>query len=100
MQLIFVGDFYQLPPVPNKEYDDKGKFCFESEDFSSVFPHSIVLKNITRQKEEQLIKAVNNIYKGNLITETRQPLERFLQTPIPSNWYVDDYNRSCILNFP
>jgi len=34
VQLIFVGDFLQLPPVANLDYDDGGEFCFQSRQFS------------------------------------------------------------------
>ena len=30
MQIIFSGDFYQLPPVGNNDEPDTTKFCFES----------------------------------------------------------------------
>jgi len=37
IQLIFSGDFYQLPPVGEKEEPDTQRFCFESNDWNSVF---------------------------------------------------------------
>ena len=28
MQIVAIGDFYQLPHVPNAQYKDSGKYCF------------------------------------------------------------------------
>ncbi len=39
IQLIFCGDFYQLPPVGiNTEDPDNSRFCFESENWFHTFP--------------------------------------------------------------
>ena len=40
IQVIFSGDFYQLPPVGDKEDIETSQFCFESEIWSSLFPKS------------------------------------------------------------
>ena len=40
MQVVFVGDFYQLPPV-NKDNRDT-EFCFESEEWIEVFQRIII----------------------------------------------------------
>ena len=40
MQVIFLGDFYQLPPVNKSDDKDGNKFCFESEDWFEIFPQS------------------------------------------------------------
>ncbi len=37
IQLIFSGDFYQLPPVGNRDEPETQQFCFESDDWNSVF---------------------------------------------------------------
>lgn len=37
MQVIALGDFFQLPPVPR--YDDEGKFAFQSKLWDVMFPH-------------------------------------------------------------
>jgi ATP-dependent DNA helicase PIF1 len=37
IQVIFTGDFYQLPPVGNQYEQDSNKFCFESEVWHKVF---------------------------------------------------------------
>ena len=58
MQIVFSGDFYQLPPVGNKEEDpDTEKFCFESDIWNQVFNSSyqiqlikIFNRNIVHQK--------------------------------------------------
>ena len=42
IQVIFLGDFYQLPPVGTMGDEDTEKFCFESKLWSELFP----LKNL------------------------------------------------------
>ena len=49
IQIIFSGDFYQLPPVGNPEEPDTCAFCFESERWKETFDSTIVLKKIFRQ---------------------------------------------------
>jgi ATP-dependent DNA helicase PIF1 len=51
MQVIFTGDFFQLPPVGNLEDPDTEKFCFESPIWNTVFKpeNHIELKTIFRQ---------------------------------------------------
>ena len=37
LQVVFCGDFYQLPPVPSVNEPETGEFCFESERWDTVF---------------------------------------------------------------
>lgn len=68
IQLIFSGDFYQLPPVGNKDEPDTMKFCFESEFWNETFKkdNHIELKKIFRQKDEEYCKILNEIREGQL----------------------------------
>ena len=52
IQIIFSGDFYQLPPVGDKDEPETQQFCFESDDWNSVFHRDcqIELKKIILQK--------------------------------------------------
>ena len=47
LQTILAGDFFQLPPVPNKDYGDNGARCFESPIFREVVPHTIILGEVS-----------------------------------------------------
>lgn len=51
LQVIFSGDFFQLPPVPDPDDPTTGQFCFESERWFTVFSHKnhIVLERLYRQ---------------------------------------------------
>ncbi|CAC5387159.1 PIF1 [Mytilus coruscus] len=64
MQVILVGDFYQLPLISNELYDDFGHYCFEAKFFNSIFCHKLVLNEVHRQEERELILAVNSLEKG------------------------------------
>lgn len=58
IQIIFSGDFFQLPPV--KEID----FCFESEIFNKSFDRIINLTKVYRQSDILYKKLLLNMRKG------------------------------------
>jgi ATP-dependent DNA helicase PIF1 len=68
IQLIFSGDFYQLPPVGNDTEPETQKICFESEEWSSVFHRDcqIELVKIFRQKDEIYANILNQIREGKI----------------------------------
>jgi len=61
MQLLFSGDFCQLPPV-----GDALAFCFESPRWQECFPETVVLTTMHRQKDPQFCKILNEIRNGRL----------------------------------
>ena len=64
IQLVFSGDFYQLPPVGDEEDPESCQFCFESVHWKKTFPISIQLSKIFRQNDNKYVKALNQIRKG------------------------------------
>lgn len=69
LQIIFCGDFYQLPPVGDRTDPDTCKFCFESERWFSTFKleNHIILKTNFRQQGDLLYqKILTNIRKGKI----------------------------------
>jgi ATP-dependent DNA helicase PIF1 len=74
IQVVFSGDFYQLPPVGSVEEDDEDSsaFCFESSRWNEIFTTSniIQLKTIFRQTDLRYTKALNEIRVGKLYTSS------------------------------
>ena len=68
IQVIFSGDFYQLPPVGDRDDPDTQRFCFESEEWFNVFPIScqIPLKKIFRQTDTEYSTILNQIRVGKI----------------------------------
>jgi len=68
IQVVFSGDFYQLPPVGNESEPDTQKFCFESDEWNSVFHRDcqIELVKIFRQKDEMYANILNQIREGRI----------------------------------
>jgi ATP-dependent DNA helicase PIF1 len=68
IQLLFSGDFYQLPPVSKKniEGDPESKYCFESSNWGATFKTCIVFEKIFRQLDDEYIKILNNIRGGKI----------------------------------
>ena len=73
IQVIFSGDFFQLPPVFRMALDDPdcGRFCFESPHWGTVFSINgqILLEKNFRQKDALYTKILNEIREGHLSQE-------------------------------
>jgi ATP-dependent DNA helicase PIF1 len=80
IQVIFSGDFYQLPPVGNKEDPDSMRFCFESEEWSQVFPvaNQIQLITIFRQSDPVYSSILNQIREGKMKRSSVNILEQYV----------------------
>lgn len=74
IQVVLVGDFYQLPPVTVESekvamrhfyHDSINFFAFESEFWKKLNLVNIVLHDIMRQSDDGFIQALNQIREGN-----------------------------------
>ena len=68
MQLIFVGDFYQLPPI-------SGEFIFETSLWPTIGFKTVELKEIMRQKDPVFHKILAEARIGQLSPESAKTLE-------------------------
>ena len=66
IQVIFVGDFFQLPPIGNKLFISSNQFCFESKLWTSLFPHQFLFKQNFRQKTGAYQTILEEIRYGKL----------------------------------
>lgn len=80
IQLIFSGDFYQLPPVGDYLEPDTQRFCFESDDWNSVFHRDcqIELKKIFRQTDEIYSTILNQIREGRIKKKSNELLLEYV----------------------
>jgi len=74
IQLIMVGDFYQLPPVSKGDQDTK--FVFESPIWSKMGLITHDLVQIVRQKDEGFQTILNQARCGQLTKESLKILKR------------------------
>jgi ATP-dependent DNA helicase PIF1 len=87
IQVIFSGDFFQLPPVGDPYDPDTCKFCFESEDWDTVFPreNQIKLEKIFRQQDPIYATILNQIREGILKRSGYEILLKYVGRPLPDS---------------
>lgn len=68
LQVIFLGDFYQLPPVGRPDEPETMQFCFESPLWDQTFPirNRVLLSTYFRQKDPTYIDILNQVRAGRL----------------------------------
>ena len=90
IQLIFSGDFYQLPPVGNKDEPETSQFCFESDDWNSVFHRDcqIQLIKIFRQTDEIYSNILNQIREGKIKRKSNDTLLQYVGREKPATLVV------------
>ena len=81
IQVIFCGDFYQLPPIPSPNDPASGEFCFESAKWNTVFPlaNHVELLTIFRQTDPVYIEILSQVRTGNLSPENVEILKKYVK---------------------
>jgi ATP-dependent DNA helicase PIF1 len=91
IQMIFSGDFFQLPPVGDKDEPDTQRFCFESDEWNSVFHRDcqIQLIKIFRQTDEIYSTILNQIREGKIKRKSNDLLLQYVGRPFAENLVAD-----------
>ena len=85
IQLIFSGDFYQLPPVGNKDEPETCQFCFESPLWVQTFQNHVSLSHIFRQNDPIYQRILNQIREGRLKRSSNDVLLHNVGKEIPAD---------------
>ena len=87
IQLVFSGDFYQLPPVGDYLDPDTQRFCFESDDWNSVFHRNcqIQLVKIFRQTDDIYSGILNQIREGKIKRKSNDLLLQYVGREYAAN---------------
>ena len=83
LQIIFSGDFYQLPPVGHDEMSSA--FCFESKLWPVTFDTTVQLKTIFRQTDQSYSDILNQIRVGKLYKSSYEKLKLQVNKEIPKD---------------
>lgn len=86
IQVIFSGDFYQLPPVGTVGEDNTNMFCFESPNWKTTFSNTIVLKTIFRQTDQIYTGILNQVRVGKLYKSAYEALQQQVNKPFPPDF--------------
>lgn len=81
LQVIFVGDFYQLPPVSR---DEKVAFAFQAKSWKAADPVTCYLTEQHRQNDELFLGILKNMRDGKVSANDRHHLLNNKDKEIPS----------------
>ncbi len=75
VQIIFSGDFFQLPPISREEQDDKDKFCFMAKAWAEAKLTVCYLTQQFRQSDQDFNNILNEIRSRSLSKKSIAALE-------------------------
>ena len=90
IQVIFSGDFYQLPPVGNKDEPETTKFCFESGLWFQTFSleNHVNMNKIFRQSDPIYQRILNQVREGRLKRSSNEALLLNVGKEIPPDCLI------------
>jgi ATP-dependent DNA helicase PIF1 len=96
IQVVFSGDFYQLPPVGDSDDETTSAFCFESETWNNTFGSECIvqLKTIFRQTDKDYSDILNQIRVGKL---KKSSYDKLMTRVISSSSIREDGIRPTIM---
>jgi ATP-dependent DNA helicase PIF1 len=80
IQVVFTGDFYQLPPVETAGEPNTAAFCFESKQWSRIFEpeNHIILQTIFRQTDPVYREILNQVRVGKIDKDKIEILQTYV----------------------
>ena len=87
IQVVFSGDFFQLPPIGAQGESGREKFAFMSESWLNAQLTICYLTNQYRQEERSLNLILSQIRKNNCSTATIELLQERMTLSPPSELY-------------
>jgi len=90
IQLLFSGDFYQLPPVGTRDEIETSEFCFQSTEWNKTFllEDHVLLVKIFRQSDPKYQNILNQIREGRIKKSTNDILLQMVGRSIPEDILV------------
>lgn len=108
LQVVFCGDFFQLPPVSTEREESREKFAFMADSWQRLDPKICYLDQQFRQKDDDsLNRILNEIRQGNVTQESKrilldsradlgdEPMRLYSH-----NWDVDHFNQQRLEALP
>ncbi|KAJ5946786.1 ATP-dependent DNA helicase PIF1 [Penicillium verhagenii] len=74
IQLVVTGDFFQLPPVPERGQD--AKFSFAAATWNTTIQHTILLTHVFRQRDPEFAAMLNELRLGNISPATESAFRK------------------------
>lgn len=90
IQLVITGDFYQLPPVPDKDSSSSNnneqlsKFVFEADSWEQAIPATVELRRVFRQKDSSFSSMLNELRQGIVSQDSNEILKNQTKEVIPA----------------
>eukprot|EP01046_Picozoa_sp_COSAG06_P006728 COSAG06_NODE_320_length_17586_cov_9.121347_12_plen_764_part_00 len=78
IQLVLVGDFFQLPPVKLGQ-DPTVQFCFAARCWHEVVTETFVLSHVYRQRDAAFLRMLDEVRHGRVGPESEEILHRAYQ---------------------
>lgn len=77
LQLVFTGDFFQLPPIPDYDDPSSGEFCFQHPKWGKTFKpeNCIELKTFFRQTDPAYISVLQEVRRGSISPQNVELLQ-------------------------
>ena len=72
IQIIACGDFLQLPPIDSE-------FCFKSENWKTVFPNIVYMRDIFRQTDPRFLEILSELRRGIICKSNEEFLIKHTQ---------------------
>jgi ATP-dependent DNA helicase PIF1 len=90
IQVVFTGDFFQLPPVGDEEDPDTAAFCFETPVWCELFKpdQHVQLTTMFRQQDPVYIRILEQIRKGELSEEYADILRTYVNRAYDPNGMI------------
>lgn len=84
IQVVFVGDFYQLPPVSKEK---KVEFAFESDVWKALNPVVCYLTEQHRQEDKKFLEVLTAL-RSETLTEKHKDVIRARKIPVPHSDHI------------